>query len=135
MYAPFKVQGSTPLGCKQFLGATPPDEKPTIYPDPCRETFEGAVHGSQGISQGARKLARTAKVIYIYIYIYIYGSTYGNWSFGEVRRTYRWHCGSILEESGIAFHGLFVMMLVMEIESGFGMNSQGRISQFVSHSV
>jgi hypothetical protein len=69
MYAPFKVQGSTPLGCKQFLGATPPDEKPTIYPDPCRETFEGAVHGSQGISQGARKLARTAKVIYIYIYM------------------------------------------------------------------
>ena len=78
--------------------------------------------------------------LYIYIYIYIYGSTYGNWSFGEVRRTYRWHCGSILEESGIAFHGLFVMMLVMEIESGFGMTygtegySQGTISQFVSHS-
>ena len=74
------------------------------------------------------------------LYIYIYGSTYGNWSFGEVRRTYRWHCGSILEESGIAFHGLFVMMLVMEIESGFGMTygtegySQGTISQFVSHS-
>uniref|UniRef100_A0A2N9HQZ4 PspA/IM30 family protein n=1 Tax=Fagus sylvatica TaxID=28930 RepID=A0A2N9HQZ4_FAGSY len=49
-----KVQGSTPLGCKQFLGATPPGEKPATYPDPCRETSEGAVHGSRGISRGAQ---------------------------------------------------------------------------------
>ena len=34
-----------------------------LDPDPCRETSEGAVHGSHGISQGARKLARTPKVI------------------------------------------------------------------------
>jgi hypothetical protein len=60
---PFKVQGSTPLGCKQFLGATPPGEKPATYPDPCRETSEGAVHESRGISRGARKLAWTPKVI------------------------------------------------------------------------
>ena len=62
-YAPFKVQGSTPLGCKQFLRATPPGEKLVIYPDPCRKTFESAVHRSRGISRGARKLARTPKVI------------------------------------------------------------------------
>jgi hypothetical protein len=31
-----------------------PGEKPAIYPDPCRETSEGAVHGSHGISQGAQ---------------------------------------------------------------------------------
>uniref|UniRef100_A0A2N9GUT4 non-specific serine/threonine protein kinase n=1 Tax=Fagus sylvatica TaxID=28930 RepID=A0A2N9GUT4_FAGSY len=58
-----QVQGSTPLGCKQFLGATPPGEKPATYPDPCRETSEGAVHGSRGISRGARKLAWTPKVL------------------------------------------------------------------------
>ena len=40
----FKVQGST-------LG-----EKPAIYPDPCRETSEGLVYGSLGISRGAHKL-------------------------------------------------------------------------------
>ena len=34
-----------------------------IFPDPYRETFEGAVHGSHGISRGVRKLARTSKVI------------------------------------------------------------------------
>ena len=62
-FAPFKVQGSTPLGCNQFLGATPPGEKPAIYPDPCRETSEGAVHGSREISRGTRKLARTPKDI------------------------------------------------------------------------
>ena len=33
------------------------------YPDPCRETSEGAVHGSRGISRGVRKLVWTPKVI------------------------------------------------------------------------
>ena len=53
-YATFKVQGSTHLGCKQFIGATPPGEKLAIYPNPCRETSEGTMHGSREISRGAR---------------------------------------------------------------------------------
>ena len=53
-FAAFKVQGSTPLRCKQFIRATPPSEKPAIYLDPCRETSKNAVHGSGGISRGAR---------------------------------------------------------------------------------
>ena len=61
-YDPFKVQGSTPLECKQFLGATPSDEKPAIYPDLCRETSEGTVHGFCGISRSACKLAQTPKI-------------------------------------------------------------------------
>jgi hypothetical protein len=39
------------------LGATPYGEKPSIYLDPCRGIFEGAMHRSRGISRGARKLA------------------------------------------------------------------------------
>ena len=62
-FAAFKVQGSTPLRCNQFLGTTPPGEKPMIYPDPCRKTSKSAVHGSRGISRGAHKLARTPKNI------------------------------------------------------------------------
>jgi hypothetical protein len=45
-FAPFKVQGSTPHGCKQFLGATPHGEKPSIQLVPCMETFKGTVHGT-----------------------------------------------------------------------------------------
>ena len=40
-----------------------PHEKPAIYPDPCRETSEGAVHGSRRIRQDEHKLVRTPKVI------------------------------------------------------------------------
>jgi hypothetical protein len=36
-----------------------------IYPDLCRKTFEGAVHGFCGISRGVRKLARTPTVLKI----------------------------------------------------------------------
>ena len=61
-YTPFKVQGSIPLRCKQFLGDTFPGEKLANYPDSCRETSEGAVYGFHGISRGTRKLAQTAKV-------------------------------------------------------------------------
>uniref|UniRef100_A0A2N9IJE2 Reverse transcriptase zinc-binding domain-containing protein n=1 Tax=Fagus sylvatica TaxID=28930 RepID=A0A2N9IJE2_FAGSY len=49
--------------CKQFLGATHLAEKPVIYPDPCRETSESAVHGSRGISQGAQAGPDTQGVI------------------------------------------------------------------------
>jgi hypothetical protein len=58
-----KVQGSTPLECKQFIGATLSGEKSAIYPHPYRKTSEGAVHGSRGISRGACKLTRTSKVM------------------------------------------------------------------------
>jgi hypothetical protein len=51
-FALFKVQGSTPLGCKQSLRITSPGEKPAIYPVPCRKIFEGAVHGTEVYSLG-----------------------------------------------------------------------------------
>jgi hypothetical protein len=46
-FALFKVQGSTPVGCKQSLEATSTGENPAIYPVLCRETLEDAVHGTK----------------------------------------------------------------------------------------
>jgi hypothetical protein len=41
------VSDSKPTGCYLPLGATPPGEKPVIYPDPYRKTSVGAVHESE----------------------------------------------------------------------------------------
>ena len=46
-FAPFKVQGSTPYGCKQSLGATPLGETLVIWPVLCRKTSEDAVHETE----------------------------------------------------------------------------------------
>ena len=50
--------GPSPSPLRHTLG-----EKPVIYPDPCKKTFEieGAVHGSYGISWGVYKLKKKKK--------------------------------------------------------------------------
>jgi hypothetical protein len=54
-----KVQGLTRLGA---VHGSREIKRPSIYSDPCRETFEDAMHKSSRNSRSARKLVRTLKV-------------------------------------------------------------------------